>query len=172
MRTRVTCIQGAAVMLLVSLSACGGSEGGPKGGPVADTEPKRESTADVINRISKVPTVTKVVKITEDNDPNDKIGRPGGYEAGAVFFDSDVEMCDPPSDPEGNFGVECGATLEVWPNAAAAKQRSDFIQDALSGANGVLGTEYHYQARKYLLRVWGDVKPSKAKAYEAAITPR
>lgn len=33
-----------------------------------------------------VASVVKVVTITEDNDPNNKIGRPGGYTSAAVIF--------------------------------------------------------------------------------------
>src|SRR5689334_14931937 len=35
-----------------------------------------------------VSSVTKLVTITEDNDPNDKIGRPGGYVSAATMYDS------------------------------------------------------------------------------------
>ena len=61
-----------------------------------------------------------------------------------------------------------GATVEVWADAAQAKQRSEFITTALTAANGVLGEEYHYLDGAALLRVAGAVKPSVAKQYEAA----
>lgn len=99
--------------------------------------------------------------ITEDNDPNNKIGRPGGYVSAATLYDSGASC--------SSLGAECGATVEVWPDEAAAKQRSEFILAALKGANGVLGDEYHYQKGAVLLRVSGDLKPSAAKLYEAAL---
>ena len=103
-----------------------------------------------------------MLTITEDNDPNDKIGRPGGYVDGAVMFDSRAEPLD--DEP----GVDQGVFLEVWPDEAAASDRSAYIQDALKAANGFLGTEYHFQHEGFLLRVTGKVKPSQVKAYETA----
>ena len=40
---------------------------------------------------------------------------------------------------------------------------------ALKAANGVLGTEYDYLKGPVLLRVTGQIKPSSAKAYQAAL---
>ncbi|WP_270888939.1 hypothetical protein [Pedococcus sp. 5OH_020] len=104
--------------------------------------------------------MTKLVTITEDNDPNNKIGRPGGYVSAATLYDSGASCTE--------LGVECGATVEVWPDEAGARSRSKFIQDALKAANGALGEEYHYQHGAVLLRVYGDLKPSVAKKYEVA----
>jgi hypothetical protein len=106
--------------------------------------------------------VTKLVTITEDNDPNNKIGRPGGYVSAATLYDEGATCTE--------LGVECGATVEVWPDEASATARSKFIQDALKGANGVLGEEYHYQDGPVLLRVFGTIKPSVAKKYQAAFS--
>ncbi len=107
-----------------------------------------------------VSTVSKVVEITEDNDPNGKIGRPGGYTSAATLYDEGATCTD--------LGVDCGATVEVWPDEEAAKARSTFIQDALKAANGVLGAEYDYISGPVLLRVSGTLKPSVAARYEAA----
>ncbi len=116
--------------------------------------------ADAIK--AEVPEISEVVTITEDNDPNDKIGRPGGYVDGAVMFDSRAE-------PTGEEpGADQGAFLEVWPDEASATDRSEFIQGVLEDADGLFGTEYHYQHDGFLLRVTGVIKPSEAQAYEAA----
>lgn len=127
----------------------------PAAQPRAATE-----IADAIK--AEIPEISKVLTITEDNDPNDKIGRPGGYVDGAVMYDSRAEPLD--EEP----GADQGAFLEVWPDEAAATDRSEFIQDVLKSADGVLGTEYHYQHKEFLLRVTGKVTPSQAKAYERA----
>ena len=120
-----------------------------------------EDATAAANRVKAgVASVTKIVTITEDNDPNDKIGRPGGYVSAATLYDSGAECTE--------LGAECGATVEVWADAAQAKQRSEFITTALTAANGVLGEEYHYLDGAALLRVAGAVKPSVAKQYEAA----
>lgn len=60
--------------------------------------------------------------------------------------------------------------VEVFADAAAAKARSEYIQNALKG-NAILGTEWHYTAASgaALVRITGDVKPSAAKRIEAAV---
>jgi len=170
MRSLTVAVLAAALVL----SACGSDEAAsPSVDSAASSEPTETQTTetpavepktateigDAIK--AEIPEISKVVTITEDNDPNDKIGRPGGYVDGAVLFDSRAE----PTDEEP--GVDQGAFLEVWPDEAASTDRSEFIQNALKGADGVLGTEYHYQHKGFLLRVTGEVKPSQAKAYES-----
>lgn len=108
---------------------------------------------------AKVSTITKVVTITEDNDPNSKIGRPNGYTDAAVIYDKSASC--------SSLGADCGATIEVWPTEAEAKARSEFIQKALKDAPA-LGTEYHTLSGTTLLRVTGKLKPSLAKEYAAA----
>jgi ABC-type glycerol-3-phosphate transport system substrate-binding protein len=168
-------IAAAVLAAALALSACGSDEAaGPSTSSSSSNEPTKTQTietraaepktateiGDAIK--AKIPQISKVVTITEDNDPNDKIGRPGGYVDGAVLFDSRAE-------PTGKEpGVDQGAFLEVWPDEAAATDRSKFIQNALKTADGVLGNEYHYQHKGFLLRVTGEVKPSQAKAYESA----
>lgn len=121
-----------------------------------------DATAVATRVKARVRSVTKLVTITEDNDPNNKIGRPGGYVSAATLYDQGASCTE--------LGVECGATVEVWADEESATARSKFIQDALKGANGVLGEEYHYQEGPVLLRVYGDIKPSVARKYQAAFT--
>lgn len=118
------------------------------------------SSDDIVKDVSAMPNVTKTVTLTEDNDPNDLIGRPNGYEAATVFYDERVKCQD-------GLGVTCGATLEVWPDDQAAQARADYIAGIQKEAS-FLGTEYHYVDGNELLRVSGDLKPSEAEAYEEA----
>jgi hypothetical protein len=134
--------------LLVTLTGCGGG----------DSEASAMSAANALK--GDVPTVTKVVKITEDNDPNGDLGRPGKYEQAASIYDSRAK-CD------SDLDVTCGAKIEVWANEDDAKARADFIQDALKGAQ-ILGSEYDYIKGRMLLRVSGNLKPSEAKEYKTA----
>lgn len=107
-----------------------------------------------------VPDVTKVVRITEDNDPNDVIGRPSGYSSAAVLYDSRAKCSD-------GLGADCGATVEGWLTAADAKARAAYIEELLK-ASPLLGSEYDVVQGTYLLRVAGTIKPAKEKAYSAA----
>jgi hypothetical protein len=175
----------AAAVVASVLTGCGGAADEPKATPpsvstpaaagssatttsapvtVTTTSPAGPPDATAVAERVKagVQSVTKLVTITEGNDPNDKIGRPGGYVSAATLYDEGATCTE--------LGADCGATVEVWPDEGSATARSQFIQEALKGANGLLGEEYHYQDGPALLRVTGQIKPSTAKTYGAAFT--
>jgi hypothetical protein len=64
-------------------------------------------------------------------------------------------------------GVDCGATVEQWPDESAAQKRSDYIQTKLASVP-MLSKEWTTVKGNLLLRVTGELKPSAAKDYEAA----
>lgn len=144
-----------AVLSLTLLAGCG-----PTDAPTSpDGEPMTvESISDTVK--ASVSDIESVEELTEDNDPNELIGRPNGYVAGAVFYDSRLE-CD-------ELGVGCGATLEQWDSAEDAQERSDYILGILE-ESPMLGSEYNYLLGPYLLRVSGDLAPSEAEEYEDAL---
>lgn len=125
--------------------------------PVVKT-PTAGSASDALK--AQIPSITKLVTITEENDPNDKIGRPNGYTAAVVLFDSRTKCTD-------GLGSSCGATIEQWPTPADAKARMDYIQGILKDSP-MLGSEYDYLRGGLLLRVDGALKPSAAAAYKTA----
>jgi len=104
-----------------------------------------------------VPGVKRLVTVTEDNDPNNMIGRPTGYVAAVTVYDKRVTCT--------SLGADCGATVEQWPTAADAKARGEYIQSILKGGTW-LGSEYDYVDGVVLIRVSGALKPSQAKAYD------
>lgn len=120
-----------------------------------------EATATLAERLAAaIPEITQVVVLDETNDPNDLLGRPTGYIAGAVLYDSRASCTE--------LGVACGATIEVWPEDTDAVRRMDYIQGVLEDAP-VLGSEYDYIDGNILLRVTGELPPSVASEYEAAL---
>lgn len=167
----------AVLTLLLTLTACGGdpepdadpapassaSSAPPSTSPTPTPTPEEVHTAASVAETIAASVDVRTVTITEDNDPNDLIGRPNGYVAAVVLKDGRVADCG------SDLGVDCGATLEEWPDAAAAKKRSDYIQDILAGSS-MLGSEYHYFVGAVLVRVTGELKPSQAAEYEAAVT--
>jgi hypothetical protein len=133
------------------LSGCGGGGGSTR------------TAQDVADRLEKkVPSITRTVAITEDNDPNDSIGRPGSYEEAVSIYDSRVEC-------ESELDITCGAKVERFPSAAGAKKRRDYIQNVVMETSGLL-TEYDYLDGTVLLRVSGELEPSAAEAYEKAFS--
>jgi hypothetical protein len=109
---------------------------------------------------ARIPNVAELIEITEDNDPNNLIGRPNGYVAASVLVDSRLPRC-------AELGADCGAMIEQWPDQAAAQRRADYIQSMLKSMP-MLGQEWSTVKGGLLLRVAGDLKPSEARAYETA----
>jgi len=60
---------------------------------------------------TQIPTITQVVTVDEDDDPNNLIGRPNGYVDAAVLHDPAVQCMD--------FGSDGGALIEIWPSVEA-----------------------------------------------------
>lgn len=116
-------------------------------------------TAKDLASAIKQASSTKIVAITEDNDPNDLLGRPNGYTDAAVIYDKGA-TCD-------SLGIDCGATIEIWPTGADAEKRSEYIQGILKDLPA-LGNEYHTIRENALLRISGQIKPSVAKTYQKA----
>lgn len=80
------------------------------------------SAQSAAERVQKaVPQVTRLLPLTEDNDGNDLLGRPDGYSAATVLVDSRARC------PSDGHGVDCGATIEQWPDRWAAQRRADYI---------------------------------------------
>jgi hypothetical protein len=65
--------------------------------------------------------------ITEANDANDLIGRPGQYLSKVAFADSRVDVPIDPAEPDN----EGGGSIEVFADGADAHVRSDYIQETL-----------------------------------------
>ncbi|MFE5474850.1 serine/threonine-protein kinase [Nocardia sp. NPDC056541] len=122
--------------------------------------PSLSATAVAEKLRTAVDSIAQVVTITEDNDPNNLIGRPRGYIDAAVVYDNAVQC-------GAVIGVDCGATIEVWPNAEQAQRRADYIAE-VHNASRIFGKEYHHLHGSVLLRVAGDMKPSDNQRYATA----
>jgi hypothetical protein len=109
--------------------------------------------------------ITDSAMITEINDANDLIGRPGQYVSKVAFADSRLGVPIDPAEP----GNEGGGSIEVFADDADARVRSDYIQEALQSLGPIAGTEYHYLAGPILVRVTGELPPSVAAEYETAV---
>ena len=132
-------------------------------GGVSTTFTDARAAAEAIKKA--VPEVTQLIALTELNDDNNLIGRPNGYSAAVVLVDSRSKgVCD-----LARPGMDCGATVEQWPDDAAAQRRLDYIQ-GIRNAAPALGSEWTTRNGNLLLRVSGELPPSAAKAYEAAFT--
>ncbi|NYD40062.1 hypothetical protein [Nocardioides panaciterrulae] len=169
----------ASVLLLLPFAACSSSTEEPEARPdtasssssspaqepadsPADDESEPSGPVEDVTAIANglkgsLPDVLESIKLTEDNDANDLIGRPGQYDA-AVFLALDSLGCSGPDYDE--LSIDCGIKLERWPSADDAAARAHDIQTKLQTYG--LGAEWDYGAGRVLLRIAGDVPPSQA----------
>lgn len=109
--------------------------------------------------------ITDSAAVTETNDANNLIGRPGQYVSKVAFADSRVGQPIDQAAP----GNDAGGSIEVFATASDAQKRSDYIQKSLANLGPAAGTEYHYLTGTALVRVTGVLPPSAAAAYETAV---
>ncbi|WP_432893270.1 hypothetical protein ACQPYH_19710 [Kribbella sp. CA-245084] len=178
-----TSIAVAALGAAGLLAGCGGDKTKPVGGApgqasgttssakpsvsVATTaapETKPVSDAAVIAKALQAASgghVKSLWTYTEDTDPNNLIGRPGGYTSATFVYDNRVSGCKAKPDSM------CGAQVEQFATADDAKRRQDYIAGIYKAAP-ILGTEYLTVEETTLLRVTGELKPSINRQYVAA----
>lgn len=186
-RTQIRRTIAASTLAVVSigpialLTGCGGNEPSAGGSPsnlattvsVAPSNTKPSASASEPKTAPDAATLAKALQAasgghikslwtyTEDTDPNNLIGRPGGYTSATFAYDNRVPDCK--AKPESM----CGAQVEQFANEADAKRRLDYIAGIYKAAP-ILGTEYLTVEGSTLLRVTGELKPAVNRAYVAA----
>lgn len=125
----------------------------------ATSEDPQEAAVSLKSQIAQI---GRIVKITEDNDANNLIGRPGQYDA--ATFMQDTRLPCTAKDQYDELSIGCGAKVERWASNKDARARVTDIQQKLKAYG--LGAEYDYVRDGLVLRVSGDIKPSQAKKYE------
>ena len=75
-------------------SAAAGESSGSSAEPSPDPLPDLTAVAIGDAIAAEIDEVEQVLELTEDNDPNDLIGRPGGYVSGAFIYDNRAEPLD------------------------------------------------------------------------------
>lgn len=127
--------------------------------------PAGDASAVFSQLASQVKTAKLIKTYNEDNDPNKLLGRPNGYTSKIAFADSRLAKEDIAGTAKD--AIERGGSVEVFPDAELARGRADYIQGILK--SGGLGSEYDYQSGPVLVRVTGNLSPSKAKEYQQAL---
>ena len=171
MRTRTITTLTAACLL--ALTACSNTDGKSAGTTTNTSRPSataRSSAPDteavdaeqVVKALTEAIGDAKTATIyTAASDPNNLLGRPGGYTSKADFTD---QRAKPKLDDE----VQNGGSVEVYEDPATAEKRSKYITSILADVPA-FGTEYHYLKDGILLRVSGALTPEQGAEYEAAL---
>lgn len=172
-RSRVTVrAAGLVAVALLTLAGCGSDAAATStAAPAVGATVTGTTTAHTAEQVAAalrgagVPlAVTRVY--TADTDPNHLLGRPNGYTSKLAFTDSRIPAAE--VDGFDADATERGGSVEVYPDAAGATARKEFIQAALKGAGGVLGREYDYLPGGVIVRVTGKLTPDQAGVYERA----
>lgn len=103
----------------------------------------------VIERLTGLPNITGVEAVTEQNDPNGKLGKQGGYSA-TVYFSSDLVDSSETYADEAYTGIPAvgadgGGAVEVYANVDDAQERDAYLGAfdgglLSSGSHVVVGT--------------------------------
>ena len=162
---------------VLSVSACGVDPSPPTAPASSGSDPlqasetpqatkETRSAKEVFGDLANVVASAKLVKVyTEDDDPNKLLGRPSGYTSKIAFSDSRIPKKD--TEYTDSDAIERGGSIEVYSDADGAKQRADYIQAIGKSSN--LANEYDYLKGPVLLRVTGNLPPSKANDYQSAL---
>ena len=126
-------------------------------------------TSDFI--ISNLATIDEVVNsaaVTEDNDPNGKLNKPGGYTATVYFESSNVNQSEVYSDDNSLIGkgTDAGGSIEVYVNEEDAKKRDQYLA---TFDGGILSSGSHRVIGTTLIRTSDKLTASQQKALEAKI---
>lgn len=158
-----------ACAAFASLVACNSDESTPAPSRAADTattattsgDAEERTAADVIDTLkAKGLPVGEVRVFTASDDPNQQLGRPGGYTSKASWHDTRLERDD-------DFDIVAGGSIEVFETEADATTRFGYV-DGITRGNAMLN-EYHWVVGRVFLRLSKAFTPEQAEAYRAAL---
>lgn len=99
----------------------------------------------VIKRLQTIDEITDARAVTEDNDPNGNLNKPGGYTATIYFESKNVNQSQLFETDLIKKGTEAGGAIEVYANEEDAKKREEYLATFdggifASGSHKVVGT--------------------------------
>ncbi len=99
----------------------------------------------VVGKIEALDNVSVIACVSEDNDPNGKLGTEGGYTAQIFFSSALLKTEDISTDELFDIGTDAGGSIEVYATVEDAVARNDYLAsfDGLeydTGKHTVLGT--------------------------------
>ncbi len=122
--------------------------------------------AFIIQRLKTIDEVLDVRAVTEDNDPNGKLNKAGGYTATVYFSSKNVNQNNVFGDNLIDKGTNAGGAVEVYANEEDAKKRQEYLS-AFDGS--VLSSGTHTIVGTVLIRTSDELSASKQKELEEKI---
>lgn len=103
----------------------------------------------IVERLQGLPTITGISAVTEDNDPNGKLNKSGGYTSTVYFADSQVDQEKAIGETIIDKGVSGGGGVEVYSTVEDAEKRNTYLA-AFDG--GILSSGSHHVVGTVLVR--------------------
>ena len=99
----------------------------------------------VINRLDKVDGIIEKKSVTSTKDPNQLLGKTGGYTSCIYFSYKEIKQDTVKGNDVIDKGTDCGGAIEVYANKTDALNRCDYLSqfdDTLlySGSYILIGT--------------------------------
>lgn len=109
-------------------------------------------------RIASVETITNFAAVTEDNDPNGKLNKAGGYTSTVYFESSLVNQSEFDTNDVIEKGTACGGSIEVYSTEEDAKKRDTYLA---SFDGSILSNGKHTVVGTVVIRVSDEMGASK-----------
>lgn len=120
----------------------------------------------VIQRLLTIDEVKDVRAVTEDNDPNGHLNKPGGYTATVYFESSNVNQANVYGTDLIDKGTDAGGAIEVYANADDAIKREEYLA---TFDGGILASGSHKVVGTVLIRTSNELTATNQKLLEEKI---
>lgn len=122
----------------------------------------------MIKKLKGIDEIVNVKAVTEDNDPNEQLGKQGGYYS-QIYFESslvDQSQLYADSDDVIDKGTDCGGSIEMYKTREEAETRDAYLGGFDGGA---LSSGSHYVFGTILVRTSCELKASEQKEFTRKI---
>lgn len=121
----------------------------------------------VITRLGRVADIANLAPVTEENDPNGKLNKPGGYTSTVYFGTSLLGTENLTGAPLIEEGTMAGGAVETYATVEDAEARNTY----LGGFDGsILSSGSHTVLGTMVIRTSDDLKASQQETLTNAIT--
>jgi len=148
------------LLIAITLIFCGLMLGGCKSNDLLTNNPDSE---DVKNAIVSIEHIVEVEIVTEENDPNGRLGEQGGY-TGALYFTYD--LLEGFSGRPTEIGTIGGGCIEIYENSEDAEARNNYLS-VFDGALFVTGS--HIVVGTLVIRTSSNLTAKQQDILEKAI---
>jgi hypothetical protein len=108
--------------------------------------------------------ISGLIVYNATTDPNHLLGRPTGYSSKDAWQDGRIDQTGQAAEVGD---ISWGGGIEVFPNAAEAQERANYLQTIDAGSS-LFGSEYDYTLGPILVRISGTLTPDQAATYQSA----